>query len=318
MEQTEKKELNERLIKAAMHGKVEDVELLLDRGADINHKDQFGSTALLDAAIHGDAKIVELLLNRGADVHHRSTFWGDTALFKAAIFGFPEIVELLLDRGADIHHQDNFGNTALIDATRSGKVEIVKLLLDRGADIHHQSASGETAFSIAAECGYSNIVKLLEDYTTNLEGSPDDKNNYPETEEDISDDQAEFSFDKILDKITEIQTVKANVIKKGNDLGWSRKYDSREIQKMHLKELVKARLEAQDVCGPAEKCDKKIEENMVVLKEILNPHKPDIESLCENSKYSYSAAQSKFCDHIPELECSGDAKVTDICDLYLG
>ncbi len=47
------------------------VSLLLDRGADINSKDNGGSTALMWAAVRNYERIVSLLLDRGVDVHSK-------------------------------------------------------------------------------------------------------------------------------------------------------------------------------------------------------------------------------------------------------
>ena len=58
--------LNADLRNAAKEGNTEEVELLLDRGANIEAKDIDGHTPLLLAAKWGKTETVELLLNRGA------------------------------------------------------------------------------------------------------------------------------------------------------------------------------------------------------------------------------------------------------------
>ena len=54
------------LLYAAHFGQTEIVELLLDRGADIEAKDRYGNTALIRTAFTDDIEIVKLLLDRGA------------------------------------------------------------------------------------------------------------------------------------------------------------------------------------------------------------------------------------------------------------
>ncbi|OBS24987.1 hypothetical protein FPOA_05523 [Fusarium poae] len=56
------------LVEAAYYLSEECLKLVLDAGADINHKDIFGNTALMLAAGKGEHESVELLLDRGADV----------------------------------------------------------------------------------------------------------------------------------------------------------------------------------------------------------------------------------------------------------
>src|SRR2546427_2012375 len=57
------------LIAAAWGGQTESVELLLDRGANVNSASTRGETALMGPAYHGDTEIVKLLLAKGADVN---------------------------------------------------------------------------------------------------------------------------------------------------------------------------------------------------------------------------------------------------------
>ena len=76
-------DLNRTFIGAAMSGDVELIKTLLDKGVDVNAKDQYGQIALITAAQEGQFGAVRLLLERGADVNardHRS--W--TALMYAA------------------------------------------------------------------------------------------------------------------------------------------------------------------------------------------------------------------------------------------
>eukprot|EP01035_Chromulina_nebulosa_P069312 gene69312-biopygen15067 len=91
---------------AAGYGHAVTVTLLLDRGADIEAKDENGWTALHDAAGNGHAATVTLLLDRGADIEAKNED-GSTTLHDAAGNGHAATVTLLLDRGADIAAKDN-------------------------------------------------------------------------------------------------------------------------------------------------------------------------------------------------------------------
>ena len=57
---------------SAVVGSLIKTRLLLDRGVDINSRDNIGLTPLLSAAISGHTAVVELLLERGADVNART------------------------------------------------------------------------------------------------------------------------------------------------------------------------------------------------------------------------------------------------------
>ncbi|KAK5635619.1 hypothetical protein RRF57_011331 [Xylaria bambusicola] len=58
---------------AARNGHEEIVQLLVEKGADIESKDSIGRTPLLWAAEEGHQEIVQLLVEKGADVNSKST-----------------------------------------------------------------------------------------------------------------------------------------------------------------------------------------------------------------------------------------------------
>ena len=89
-------------------------------------------STLLFAATHGHREIVQALIDTGADVNHQNQF-GDTALIWAAHKGHLEIVQTLIDAGADVNHQNIYGDTALKTATWREHTEIEEALIEGGA-----------------------------------------------------------------------------------------------------------------------------------------------------------------------------------------
>ena len=57
-------------------------------------------------------EFVELLINKGADLNAKSGYYG-TPLHVAGSIGHKEIAELLIANGADLNVQDGFGRTPL-------------------------------------------------------------------------------------------------------------------------------------------------------------------------------------------------------------
>ena len=70
-----------------------------------------------------------MLIENGADVNQKQNF-GWTALIFAARNGYKEVCILLIENGADVNQKDNDGETAL---GRARNEAIKKLLRDNGA-----------------------------------------------------------------------------------------------------------------------------------------------------------------------------------------
>ena len=107
---------------AAMKGNKDMVNLLLDRGADVDEQNRHGQTALVRAVQDKHLDIVRLLLDRGADVNGKD-FQENTPLMWACS-GYPpdkDIVELLLERGADKTLRDSRGQT-ILDKISPGEI----------------------------------------------------------------------------------------------------------------------------------------------------------------------------------------------------
>jgi serine/threonine-protein phosphatase 6 regulatory ankyrin repeat subunit B len=118
---------------ASGDGRIEVVGLLLGYGADVNAKDEFGSTALMRASMNGHTNVVQLLLKSGAAVNIQATFIRKTALMFASQYGHTNVVQLLLEYGADVSKSDEYDRTALALATAYGHVDVQNLLRQPGA-----------------------------------------------------------------------------------------------------------------------------------------------------------------------------------------
>ena len=118
--------MNDQLFEAVRKGDVAAATAALDKGADVNAKFRYGSTALFKAAERGHAPIVKLLLDRGADVKVKDTFYGATAMTWALDNDHFEIVKMLLAKGGgDV-------DEVLQSGARAGNAELVKIALDQG------------------------------------------------------------------------------------------------------------------------------------------------------------------------------------------
>ena len=91
-----KQELNDQLYEAVRKGDAAAVTSLLDRGADVNAKFRYGTTALFKAAERGHTEVVRVLIARGADVKVKDTFYEMTAMSWALSGKHLDVVRLLL------------------------------------------------------------------------------------------------------------------------------------------------------------------------------------------------------------------------------
>ena len=94
-------DLHEELFAASRKGDAAAVKALLDKGADVNAKWRYDTTALLMASGRGHLEVVKLLIERGANVNVKDTFYGQTPLSSAAQRGSTDVVALLLAKGAE-------------------------------------------------------------------------------------------------------------------------------------------------------------------------------------------------------------------------
>jgi len=100
----------------------------MELGADVNgYDDADGKTALMHAAQFGHLETCKLLLELGAHVDTR-TNWGSTALMWAAEYGNIKICKVLIKAGAHVNAQTNRGSTAYSYAKRNRHPLICELL----------------------------------------------------------------------------------------------------------------------------------------------------------------------------------------------
>ena len=147
------------LMYAVLYGKLNDVRLLLDSGADPNARNEAGATALMWAV--DDLEKTRLLIDRGADVNARSED-GRTALAVATSrFGSLEVVRLLLDKGANpsVQSPSYKGTlTPLAEAANAGGEAVMRLLIERGADV---KGAAPSALIAAVDANDARCAELI-------------------------------------------------------------------------------------------------------------------------------------------------------------
>ncbi|MBT3594483.1 MAG: ankyrin repeat domain-containing protein [Verrucomicrobia bacterium] len=104
------------LLTAAVEGDLNTVNQHIAAGTDLNQKDLKptgkGDNALGLAAVFGHASVSKALIDAGADLNGKNND-GSTPLHMAAFLCRTEIVQMLLEKGADRSIRNNTGTTAL-------------------------------------------------------------------------------------------------------------------------------------------------------------------------------------------------------------
>ncbi|KAL8786376.1 MAG: hypothetical protein Q9195_008241 [Heterodermia aff. obscurata] len=150
---------------AAAQGSITIMELLVDKGADVNYPASTKGQTALQAAVHnGSEECVRYLLEKGAKVDGPLPPEGHTALQTACLQGHLPLVKLLLEQSADINASGSSlrGHTALQAAALGGHLEVVNLLLTAGANVNSRASHyGLTALQAASKIGNLEIFSLL-------------------------------------------------------------------------------------------------------------------------------------------------------------
>ena len=117
----------------------------------------------------GDPVEVRRMLNEGANIDHQDRK-GKTALHRAAKAGFLKTIDVLLEFEASLDIGDCQGETPLFDAVRStiknekAQAATIRRLKKAGCDINHHNLAGLSALDVAIRLKRSNskaIAKLV-------------------------------------------------------------------------------------------------------------------------------------------------------------
>jgi len=143
----------------------QDVELikrLIAEGADVNARGSRNETPLYWAAARGNLTVAKVLMDNGADPNVYGQAFG-TILHHSINLGHPQMAQLLIENGAKPNQKDPSGRTELHLAAIKGYAGLARLLIDRKADIHAVDRHDRTALYYAAKHGYRSVADILID-----------------------------------------------------------------------------------------------------------------------------------------------------------
>ncbi len=136
------------------------ISMLLEKGLDVNSKDNQGNSLLHKAIFYQNKNLLDLLIQKGADVNVKDNR-GETPLILAIKFHRLDIVRLLIEKGADVNVKDGEGFSFLYHLILLNKLDLIELAFQKGADVNIKSRNGETPLISAIKFRKLEVIKLL-------------------------------------------------------------------------------------------------------------------------------------------------------------
>lgn len=126
--------------------------------------DANGATVLHSAASASTCSVpvIQLLLDRGGDLQAQDKEGGSVLHWAAGFCSCVDVIKLLLDRGADVNGVDKYGTTVLhYAAVDSSTVNVVDFLLKEGADLYAVDQEGKNVLHYIRDNSSAEVVHFL-------------------------------------------------------------------------------------------------------------------------------------------------------------
>ena len=164
---------------------IAEIRRLLEAGADVNVRTEYGVTPLFMSSGEGHTEIVKLLLGAKADVNTADTD-GVTPLFMASRNGYTRIVKLLLLAGTDVNSRVSLRGTEYTPLKLAKLRDHIQIIVDplyepaeyslkTIKDVTEQKIKMETAFHLFTGASYANKGQhdqAISDYTKAVKIDP--------------------------------------------------------------------------------------------------------------------------------------------------
>ncbi len=136
------------------------IDQLLNAGANIDYRNSCGRTPVIEAVTCGHIESTRLLIAKGANLELYSNE-GDNAVLLAAQKSNVIIVRALLEAGANVNASNNHGCSSLMIAAKRNDILMVQLLIDYKVDVQKVDDQNRNALHIALAKGQEEIVNCL-------------------------------------------------------------------------------------------------------------------------------------------------------------
>ena len=144
-------------IRANDENLLDQVNALLQAGADPSERTEYFETPLRLSSRKGRFDVVKLLFESGADPTHLN--W--TQLFHAIAYGNLLETKNCIEDGADLNARDTWERTPFLLAIQSGDIDKVQCLIDSGANISDAGRCNKPALEYAIEMDNAEMLRFL-------------------------------------------------------------------------------------------------------------------------------------------------------------
>ena len=163
------------LRKATLKGKVNEIHLAIEKGANIHRSLKGKWTYLHLAARNKQAAALKTLIECGANINAKKDD-GATSLHVACSAGYLSITKVLVDNNIDIRARNKHGDTALHLAANFGHIDLVTYLMETNSSIIFRNNYGSTPIHLAAANGHVKVVSALLNYYNNNNNNNNNNN----------------------------------------------------------------------------------------------------------------------------------------------
>jgi len=147
------------LMTATLCGSLEQMKILIEQGANVNYHSPDGSTSLWLAVPDWDK--TKLLLDNGADANHKIGGYGILVKL-AAMPGTIKLFHLLIDKGADLKKSAS-DNYLVYNAASSGDTALLDFLMRSGFNVNDSVSFGDHPINNAVAFRTFATLKMLVD-----------------------------------------------------------------------------------------------------------------------------------------------------------
>ncbi|OCL10787.1 hypothetical protein AOQ84DRAFT_374597 [Glonium stellatum] len=243
---------------AALHGFLEGVKMLIDKGADPTQLDSQDRSPFYLACQSGDAKTVEYLARVLTETDLNKSNWkikpplsknildtptknGKTPLRKAVAMGHTSVIQVLLERFhnfLNIDYQDPSANrTVLHIAARLCLPAVVRLLLDHSARTDLKDKAEDTPLTLCYQAWVGNISADMESVVLFLINHNEETRRAALMDEDLLNAAVICGSEVVVETLLKLGVD----VTRRDEHGWTalelaRQYNNKEIQRMLSRE----------------------------------------------------------------------------------